>query len=300
MKEIPRITIGLTVSCLLAALVMGLVFAFTAKAKKHNEHMNVQETMLGLLGYSRKNPPPPDLELSPIYRYVMEENQKLLSSYMIPVRQNGSGKSYDLVLLSMNGEFVGVKHLSLSPSAAGEAAEREKALRESLGSSENFMYGDSAIVATKGGKVAAYLLPGQFPGFKTIIKVMLALDPSFNIIGLDIMEQEEDPGLGAEITKRYYKNQFKYKPQEKVRQLGVTKEPLPEEYRRALEDGGLSREQVEEILLKYRDKDIYAITGATISSKAVVDGVRNMVRKFVYRMKTLDSAVAKERIPAAY
>ena len=50
MKEIMRITIALTVSCLIAAAVMGLAFVVTAKAKKHNEHMNVQQTMLELLG----------------------------------------------------------------------------------------------------------------------------------------------------------------------------------------------------------------------------------------------------------
>lgn len=302
MKEIPRITVGLTISCLLAGLIMGLAFAFTAKAKKQNEQINVQQTMLGLLGYGRGNPPPPDLEFSTIYRYVIEEDQKLLSGYMIPVRQNGSGKSYDLVLLTMNGEFVGLKPLTLTPSGAQNAADRQKMLHTALGDSETSIYGDSVIVATRGGKVAAYLLPGVFPGFKTIIKIMLALDPSFNIIALDIMEQEEDPGLGAEIGKRYFKDQFKYKTLEKVRQLGVTKEPVPEEYRRAMEDSktGLSREQIREILLKYRDKDIYAITGATISSRSVVDGVRNMVHKFAYRMKTLDSAVAKEGIPAAY
>lgn len=302
MKEIPRITIGLTISCLAAGLIMGFVFSFTAGAKKHNEHMNVQQTMLGLLGYGRNNPAPRDLELSPIYRYIIEDGRRLFSSYMIPVRKDGSGKTYELVILTMNGEFVGQKPLALSASSAEEPADRQKALRAALGSSETFIYGDSAIVATRSGKVMAYLLPGQFPGFKTIIKVMLALDPSFNIIGLDIMEQEEDPGLGAEIAKNFFKNQFKCKPLEKVKQLGVIKEPLPEEYSRALEDkkSGLTAEQVHEILCKYKDNDIYAITGATISSRSVAEGVKNMVRRFVYRIETLDSVVAKQGIPAAF
>jgi electron transport complex protein RnfG len=32
----------------MAALVMGTAFIFTDKAKKHNEHVNVQTTMLSL------------------------------------------------------------------------------------------------------------------------------------------------------------------------------------------------------------------------------------------------------------
>ena len=72
MKEIIRITLGLTVSCLVAAFVMGTVFAVTDRAKKHNEHLNVQETMFGLLGYSKSRPAPSQLKLFTIYRYSID------------------------------------------------------------------------------------------------------------------------------------------------------------------------------------------------------------------------------------
>jgi len=56
----------------------------------------------------------------------------------------------------------------------------------------------------------------------------------------------------------------------------VVKEPLPDDYRKALEvkKGSMSPEEVQRIRAKYQDKDIYALTGATISSKAVTDGVK--------------------------
>ena len=42
MKEIIKITFALTLSCMIAASAMGLTFTVTAKAKKHNHHMSVQ------------------------------------------------------------------------------------------------------------------------------------------------------------------------------------------------------------------------------------------------------------------
>ena len=45
MKNIFTIIIRLTLSCLVAAFVMGLFFVLTSKAKKHNEHVNEEKTM---------------------------------------------------------------------------------------------------------------------------------------------------------------------------------------------------------------------------------------------------------------
>jgi len=152
------------------------------------------------------------------------------------------------------------------------------------------------------GKRLAYLLPGHFQGFKTWIKVMLAVDPGFNVLGLEILEHEEDPGLGGDIVQDFFKNQFRNKPYEKLKQLNVVKEPLPEEYRRALEvkKGGMSREELQRIRAKYQDNDIYALTGATISSKAVTDGVKGMVKRFAYRVEVLDRVVQSQKLPAAF
>lgn len=61
------------------------------------------------------------------------------------------------------------------------------------------------------------------------------------VVGIDIVEQKETPGLGSLITENWFKNQFKNKTlKDKI-------EPK---------------------------KDIDAITGATISSRAVANGVR--------------------------
>ncbi len=299
MKEIIRITLGLTISCLIAAFVMGTVFAITDKAKKQNERMEVEDTMLDVLGYGTAHKPAPsDLKFYRVYRYILEEGDRKNMAYMVPVRQDNELR-YELVVIDLKGNFVKTVHLDISPQEALEAPERKKALQAALESQVDFSYADSTIIAKRGDRRIAYLLPEEFPGFKTFIEVMLALDPSFEILGLEIMEHEEDPGLGGEIEQPYFKNQFKGKSFEKVKELEVVKEPLPEEYRRSLEKkGGISEEAVREIRSKYKDHDIYALTGATISSRAVTGGVKNAVKKFAYRLKILDGVISDENIPS--
>ena len=304
MKQILRITIGLTLSCLVAALVMGSVFTVTDKAKKHNEHQNVQDTMLQLLGYGEANPAPSDLKLYSIYRYIVEEGEEKYLGYMTPLGR-GNEEGYALLLITLDGKFVNKYRLDISPKDALEEPNRETALEAVLKLSKRFDYADATIIAKLGEKRLAYLLPGAFPGYKTFIHVILALDPDYKILGLEIMEHEEDPGLGAEIGEEYFKNQFKGKTFEKVKALEVVREPLPEEYRVYLEKekwdkGAFTEEEIESIRSKYRDQNIYALTGATISSEAVTNGVRGIIKRFTYRVEILDKVIAEQEIPVAF
>jgi electron transport complex protein RnfG len=299
MKQILRITIGLIISCLVAGTIMGSAYVFTAKAKKHNEHQKEQDTMLGLLGYGKGKPAPSALKLQSIYRYVIDEKDSKVLGYMFPVKK-GNTLGYGLLVIDLEGKFHDYKELQMTAEQALDPGEREKALAAAL--KGTFVYSDETVVASLDGKRLAYLLPGHFQGFKTFIKVMLAVDPGYNVLGLEIMEHEEDPGLGGDIVQDFFKNQFKGKPYQKLKQLDVVKEPLPEEYRKALEvkKGDLSPEEVQRIRAKYQDNDIYALTGATISSKAVTDGVKGMVKRFAYRVEVLERVVQAQKLPAAF
>ena len=304
MKEIVRITFGLTLSCLIAATVMGFVFTITSDAKKRNEHRKVQDTMLSLLGYSNSNPPPSDLELHALYRYVLDQREGKYSGYMVPVKKEGA-VGYDLVMLTLEGEFFKRHPLDIRAEEAMEAPERSAALETVLGPHTSIAYADSAIVATRGDQRTAYLLPAEFPGFKTFIEVMLALDPNFTILGLEIVEHEEDPGLGGDIERPYFKRQFESVTFEEAKNLEVIKEPMPQEYRRYLEAEGkkepmFSKEEIEKLRETYQDKEIYALTGATISSQAVTSGVRTTIKKFAHRLESLDQVLRQQDIPVAF
>ncbi|MFO7984372.1 MAG: FMN-binding protein [Desulfatiglandaceae bacterium] len=303
MKEIIRITFGLTLSCLVAGLLMGSVFIITDEAKKQNEQINEHRTMMALLGYDKQNPAPSDFNMHTFYRYIIQEGDVKTLGYLLPVGR-GEEVGYDLVILDLEGQFVRKEKVGLTPEAAAEASERKAALREVLSPSKSFTYADSTTVACLGDKRMAYLIPGEFPGFKTFIEVMMAVDPSFEVIGLEIMEHEEDPGLGAEIEQDYFKNQFDGKSFDQVKGLKVIKEPMPEAYREYLEsetsEETIPKEAVDMVRRQYQDEDIYALTGATISSQAVTAGVKNMMKKFAYRVEILNDVISHQDIPVVF
>ncbi|MFW6099165.1 MAG: FMN-binding protein, partial [Thermodesulfobacteriota bacterium] len=258
---------------------------------------------MALLGYNKRNPAPSDFNMHTFYRYIIEDENTKTLGYLLPVRR-AEGIGYDLVVLTLEGQFVRRDQLDLGSEAASEAPERERALREALSPSQEFTYADSTTVACLGDQRRAYLIPGEFPGFKTFIEVMLAVDPSFEVIGLEIMEHEEDPGLGAEIERDYFKNQFKGKSFVEVKDLKVIKEPMPEDYRKYLQSKPgretIPKEVVDTVRSQYQDEDIYALTGATISSRAVTVGVKNMMKKFAYRVNILNDVVTGQDIPVAF
>jgi Na+-translocating ferredoxin:NAD+ oxidoreductase subunit G len=298
MNEFVKITFRLTLTCLLAALVMGGAFVFTDKAKKDNEHKNVQQAMLGLLGYSSEKPAPKELKLYSLYRYIIEEKGATYLGYMVPVSASGK-ESYELLKLSLEGKLVQRLPLNITPEQAAEDTERTNVLKEVLKTDKGFSYQDRTVVARMGDQRMAYLLPGKFGGFKTFINVIMSLSPEFAIRGLEIMEHEEDPGLGAEISQNYFKNQFRNKTFERLKTLEVKKEPLPDEYRAYLDaPDKMDKEKADAMIKQYAEKDIYALTGSTISSRSVNDGVKNMVKRFAYRIQVLNAVIADQKIPA--
>ncbi len=304
MKEIIRITLGLTISCLIAGLIMGGVFTATERAKEHNEYLDVKATMTGMLGFDKAHPAPANLKFYHLYRYIIDNNGKKSIGYVIPLKKNKK-ISYALIVVGLDGKFKSIHDLKISGEKVSKAEERRIALNAVLKPPVTFTYADSTIIAKTGRKLLAYLLPGEFNGFKSVIKVMLALNNKFTIKGLSIMEDEEDPGLGAEISQDYFKNQFDDKTLQKIKTIKVVKQPLPAEYRKYLErskwkKGEFTKAQIDKLREKYKNHDICALTGATITSRAMTRGIKGMVTKFAYRIKILDKALKQNKVPVAF
>ncbi|MDP3480222.1 MAG: FMN-binding protein [Desulfoprunum sp.] len=294
MKDIMTIIIRLTLSCMLAATVMGVAFLVTNKAKKHNQHVNEQKVRYSLLGYSEQKPIPESMTLHEIYRYIVTSADGQSIGYLLPAKEG-----FIFVTIDLEGKMLENKPVQIDEAMVREKEERDKVIRKVVGSGKDIAFADQTIVVTDNGKRVAYLLDGKFTGFKTFIGVMLALDPQFSILGLEILEHEEDPGLGAEIKQKYFKNQFKGKSFETLKKLEVVKEPMPDGYVRALE-GNAAEADAAEILKQYVDHDIYALTGATISSRSVNNGVKGIVKKFAYRLNILDSVLVEQKIAVAF
>lgn len=298
MNEILNITFRLTVSCLLAAVVMGSTFIITNKAKKHNEHVREERVMYSLLGYSEETPAPESLSLHTVYRYVIKEAGQQFIGYLAPTAE-GAESPFVFVALALNGKLAWSKPVNTDEDKVREKEDRDAAIMEAIGPGKELIFAEQTIVVTDAGQRVAYLVGGKFQGFKVLIGVMMALDPDYSILGFEVLEHEEDPGLGAEIEQDYFKNQFKGKTFDILKGLGVIKEPLPAEYEKALE-GDLSEADTEKMMKKYREQDIYALTGATISARAVTDGLKGITKKFAYRLDTLDNVLKEQQIAVSF
>ncbi len=299
MKMILTIIVRLTVSCLIAGTIMGATFVFTNKAKKANEFAREEKVVYALLGYSKTNPIPESTGMHEIFRYVVSDGVAPSIGYLVPVGTHGHDGGFSFVRIDLDGAYLDSAPVSLSEEKVRNPADRAAAIAAAIGTGKEIRFTDQTIVVTDHGKRTAYLLSGKFPGFKTHIAIILALDPDYSIIGFEVMEHEEDPGLGAEIVQDYFKNQFKYKPFEKIKTLKVVKAPLPGDYFDALE-GRIDKAAAIDLMKKNRDQDIYALTGATISSTAVSIGIKGMSKKFAYRLDILDKVLQEQQIAVPF
>lgn len=298
MKDIITIVVRLTASCLLAATVMGLCFIFTSNAKKHNEHVKEQQVMYELLGYKGGATIPESLAMHEVYRYVISNSEKQSIGYLVPSGKGEEGK-FLFVNIDLDGTLIDSKPVALSATEALEVETRNKAVVAAVSPGNAVNFADQTIVVTENGNRIAYLLGGKFQGFKTFVHVMLAVDPAFSLVGMEILEHEEDPGLGAEIEQDYFKNQFKGKPFEALKAIDVVKAPIPDDYLKAL-NGKVSEGEIMQFREQYKDKDIYALTGATISTKAVAYGVKGIVKKFAYRVNVLDKVLKEQQLAVSF
>jgi electron transport complex protein RnfG len=97
------------------------------------------------------------------------------------------------------------------------------------------------------GSLVGYAFVAQGSGYQGVIKIMAGIDANLEkLTGIDILESVETPGLGAKITEEGFRDQFK-----KVSVLpaiAYVKGKPPE-----------------------NENEIQAITGATVSSRSVVN-----------------------------
>lgn len=299
MKNILTIIFRLTISCLIAGLIMGTTFIFTNKAKKANEHAREEKVVYSLLGYSQAEPIPDSLGVHEIFRYVVSDGESQSIGYLVPVGSHGHEGGFSFIRINLDGEYIDSTVVDITEDKVRESGDRNLAISQALGADKTARSADQTIVVTDQGQRSAYLLSGKFPGFKTNIHIILALDPAYSIVGFEVMEHEEDPGLGAEIEQDYFKNQFKYMPFEKIKDLEVVKAPIPADYLDAL-TGKIAELDAQALLKQNKEQDIYALTGATISTEAVSSGIKGMTKKFAYRLDILDKVLQEQQIEVPF
>jgi len=114
--------------------------------------------------------------------------------------------------------------------------------------------------ASDGDKMLGYSFPVSGSGLWSTITAMLAVTPDLKeIVNLEIISQNETPGLGGRIVEDWFKNQFSKKQIVQGSKISLFN-LIPEKD-------------------KANSNDINQITGATASSKAVVDMLYKDMKK---------------------
>ena len=293
MREFLKIAANLVAICLVSAGLLGVVFIHTEAARVRNEEARLTASMRRYL--------PPDaagVRFAPIHRYLVErEGQEPGVGYVLPTTTG-----HALLVLDPAGAVVEAAPLA---GHLENAAGREEALARALPGA-TVRFADTYILALgPDHQRLASFISGRTTGFKTWVKLLVALGPDNGVLGLEVLEHEEDPGLGAEIEQEYFRNQFAGRTLEELAKLGVVKLPLPDDYRRCLErsrwaERGLDPAKEKEVCASFAHEQIHAITGATISSRRVTDGVKRLAGAFVKRMDMVQAAAAKAGLEPAF
>ena len=113
---------------------------------------------------------------------------------------------------------------------------------------------DSLYTIYSDGAVAGYAFLAAGRGYSGDIDILVGLEDEVTIKGVTIISQSETPGLGNRITENFFTSVF----------AGIN---------------------IDDIALKQDGGQIDAITGATISSQAVVEAVRDAAIEKVKLLK---------------
>ncbi|MEG0075235.1 MAG: RnfABCDGE type electron transport complex subunit G [Eubacterium sp.] len=111
-----------------------------------------------------------------------------------------------------------------------------------------------AYIGYKGDKIVGYTIKTTPSGYGGEVEILTGISINGKVTGITILNQNETPGLGAKSTDPVFQEQFKDKDAKK--EITVVK-------------GGTAS-----------DNQIVAITGATITSKAVATGVNYSEKVF--------------------
>lgn len=142
--------------------------------------------------------------------------------------------------------------------ADAQKKEKEAALKQLLPEAESIKeagkwepFGKHAeyYEAKKGNDGIGYIASTFGKGYSSYISILVAVAPDMKVKKISILGHGETPGLGDEIEQEYFKKRYE----------------------------GKSLEQLEVVKTEGTDK-VLAISGATISSRAVTNGVREAVK----------------------
>lgn len=173
-----------------------------------------------------------------------------------------------LIITAISGCILGfAQKITKEPIAIQEQKTKNEAMQAILPSASEFkasskQIADAAIKEVnegyKGSELDGYVLRVGPKGYAGIIDMMVGVSKDGKITGIKILAHSETPGLGANAPTPKFSGQYENKP---AKELKVVK-------------GAATAED-----------QISAITGATITSRAVTTGVNEAVKYYNANLK---------------
>jgi len=154
----------------------------------------------------------------------------------------------------ISGVIIAGAYAITEPVAAAERVKAKndamKALAKDAESFEPIDGKEGWHAAIRDGKVIAYIVPTSGKGYAGVIEMLAAVTPEGKAMDFSVLKHSETPGLGDKMLVPKFRKQFAGK---EVKDMEVVKVPT--------------------------DKNIQALTGATITTRAVTNGMRQAVEE---------------------
>ncbi|WP_017416150.1 RnfABCDGE type electron transport complex subunit G [Clostridium tunisiense] len=168
-----------------------------------------------------------------------------------------------LVIAGIAGLLLGYAYeITKGPIEAKAKEEQSIAMKELLPAATDFKKSEknfssdsnisSIYEGNKNGQLSGYLFTVKSSGYGGPITMMIGISTEGKVEGVKILAHTETPGLGSNAEKPKFKDQFKGKSAEKELTVG---------------------------------SDIQAMTGSTITSKAVTSGVNSAIKFYNDQLK---------------
>ncbi len=168
-----------------------------------------------------------------------------------------------LIIAGIAGLLLGYAYeITKGPIEAKAKEEQSLAMKELLPAATDFKKSEknfssdanisSIYEGNKNGQLSGYLFTVKSSGYGGPITMMIGISTEGKVEGVKILAHTETPGLGSNAEKPKFKDQFKGKSAEKELTVG---------------------------------SDIQAMTGSTITSKAVTSGVNSAIKFYNNQLK---------------
>lgn len=158
------------------------------------------------------------------------------------------------ICLVVTALLAGTNLLTKNKIAEQSALEAEQSRKVVLSDADSFEEADGYYIGKANNETVGYVFQTEAKGYGGTVKVMTGISADGQITGVVILEHSETPGLGANAEKASFTDQFK----QAVPENGITlvKNKAPS------------------------DGEIEAMTGASITSRAVTNAVNEAITKY--------------------